>query len=128
MKYNFQKAEEIYFPYETKPKLKDFLIKNFEIPNSNTDEIISFIKKTKIESLIYDLPKIIRTEFYNDKLQINISDEHFENKKILEITVLSSFDGDISVDKENRIYDILYDNYDWNNVDEIFINMEYSHD
>lgn len=126
MKYNFQKAEEIYIPYVPNNELNGFLISNFEIQNNNIEEIISFIKKPNIKKLVFDLPNIISNEFFNDKLQIDLSDEHIDGKKILEITILSTLDVEISVEKENKIYVYLYDNYSWNDVDKIFINMEYA--
>ena len=129
MKYNFQKAEEIYIPPQPKTKLEIFILNNFELPDNNLNQIISYINNVKnLENTLFELPKIVNSELPNDKLQLSLFTDEWEENTYLYILIFTSYDGELSAIKENELYKILINQYDSNIVDAILFGMVYEND
>ncbi|WP_298499171.1 hypothetical protein [uncultured Methanobrevibacter sp.] len=95
---------------------------NFKIHGDNPNKIYSFIKKdNELEKIIFDLPNLIKKEFPHDKLQIKFN----ETELILEVGIFTSFGEKTSFEKEKKLENQLYDNYNWDSADKILIVMEY---
>lgn len=91
------------------------------------NEVLSFINKDlDLKNLIYNLPKLIKDEFPDDKISIQFYEDEFEKSNMVQINIFTSFDGDVSFSKENKIYDVLLEKFNLKTVDKIFLNMVYS--
>lgn len=128
MKYNFQKAKKIYIPYVPDNELKSFLTGNFEIPNNNIEEIITFIEKSNIQKLVFNLPNIIGKEFINDRLLLDLYIDEWDIDTYLEISILTSFNGEISAIKENILFDVIIDKFNTDMLKPIIFKMVYNHE
>ena len=125
----FQITEQI-FAHSNEDKtntipLKDFLIKNFQIPNDDLERICNYISKdTKLERIIFDLPGLIQSRVQYEKLQINFNDELEDGCLHLEVGIFSSLDMKNSLKLENSLEEQLYDLYDWDSCDKVILNVE----
>ena len=125
----FQITEQI-FVHSNEDKtntipLKDFLIKNFQIPNDDLERICNYISKdTKLERIIFDLPGLIQSRVQYEKLQINFNDELEDGCLHLEVGIFSSLDIQNSLKLENSLEEQLYDLYDWDSCDKVILNVE----
>lgn len=125
----FQITEQI-FVHSNEDKtntipLKDFLIKNFQIPNDDLERICNYISKdTKLERIIFDLPGLIQSRVQYEKLQINFNDELEDGCLHLEVGIFSSLDIKNSLKLENSLEEQLYDLYDWDSCDKVILNVE----
>ena len=125
----FQITEQI-FVHSNEDKtntipLKDFLIKNFQIPNDDLERICNYISKdTKLERIIFDLPGLIQSRVQYEKLQINFNDELEDGCLHLEVGIFSSLDMKNSLKLENSLEEQLYDLYDWDSCDKVILNVE----
>ena len=123
----FQKAETFFIPPNSNKSdcMDEFIFNNFQISN-DINEVLSFINKDlDLKNLIYNLPKLIKDEFPDDKISIQFYEDEFE-KNMVQINIFTSFDGDVSFSKENKIYDVLLEKFNLKTVDKIFLNMVYS--
>ena len=130
MMQEFQKAEIPYVPVNeaqlNKKDISEFIVKNYEIPDNDLNNISSFIEQDgELEKIILELPDLIKVEFPNDNIQIRFYEEFREFELLLEIGIFTSFDVDVSFEKEKRLERKLYDLYDWDSADKILIIMEY---
>lgn len=104
-------------------KLTEFLKANFSFPSNNLDEIKEFISQDhEMERIVYGLPEIIAKEFQKNQLSIDFSDE---NKRELEVIILTNLNGRVSSDKQDLIEDALYTSFSWNAANKIFICVEF---
>lgn len=125
----FQRTEQIYIPRNGEKtntiNLKNFIIKNFEIPDEDLERICEFISNdNQLEKIIFELPHIIQNEISYDKLQIKFYDEFQEDYLQLEVTVLTSLDITTSLKVEDKLEEKLYESYENNSADKILIIME----
>ena len=78
--------------------------------------------------ILFELPKLIKTEFPNDEIQIRFYEEFKQDELILEIGIFTSFDEKSSFEKEKKLENQLYDKYNWDSADKILIIMEYQNE
>lgn len=105
--------------------LKEFLIKNFQVPNNDLERICNFISKdTKLEKIIFDLPGLIQSKGKYEKLQINFNDELEDGCLHFEVGIFSPLDIQNLLKLENRLEEQLYDLYDWDSCDKVILNAE----
>ena len=108
----FQKSEQIFIPsndiQNTGENLKEFMTKNFELPDDNLEQITSFIEKDcNLEKIIYEMPQLIKRELNYQKIQIKFFDEFQEDELILEITVFSRLNINNVIKTEDKFIHIL---------------------
>ncbi len=129
MMQRFQEAEHVFVPADIKTtsteNLKNFITKNFQIPDNNIEKICKFIKQDKeLEKIIFELPDTIKNEVHYDNIQITFYDEFQEDELILEITIISKLDFNTQLKKEDEFIHILYKKYIESSVDKILIFIE----
>lgn len=133
MKQNYPQRLEMQIPQENsytgmyiipnkKESLNEFLTNNFEFPSNNLLEINEFISKDlELEKIIKDLPEIISKEFSERKLTIDFSNESCEE---IDVTIFTDLNGKISSNKQSKIDNHLFDNYNWDAVNKILVCVE----
>ncbi|MBE6490745.1 MAG: hypothetical protein E7Z83_07800 [Methanobrevibacter sp.] len=125
----FQKSEQIFIPsndiQNTGENLKEFITKNFELPDGNLEQITSFIEKDcNLEKIIYEMPQLIKRELNYQKIQIKFFDEFQEDELILEITVFSRLNINNVLKTEDKFIHILYEKYPEKSADKVLIFIE----
>ena len=125
----FQRAEKISIStrnakYPTK-NMKDFIVKNFQIPDDDLERICDFINEDfQLEKIIYDLPALIQSEIHYNCLQIKFYDEFQEDELMLEVTAFTQIDMDSTLKTEEKFIHNLYNNYPEESADKILVFVE----
>ena len=135
MQQNFTQRIEMQIPQENvysgsgiivdkENRLMDFLKNHYNFPSDNLNEILDYIEEdSKLERIIYEMPKIISKEFQKSPVSIDFMKYASPDETTLQITIKSPFDGETSGDKEDIILEELfkYDSPDKH----YFITMEF---
>ncbi|MBQ8016863.1 MAG: hypothetical protein IJ258_02030 [Methanobrevibacter sp.] len=135
MQQNFTQRIEMQIPQENvysgsgiivdkENRLMEFLKNHYNFPSDNLNEILDYIEEdSKLERIIYEMPKIISKEFQKSPVSIDFMKYASPDETTLQITIKSPFDGETSGDKEDIILEELfkYDSPDKH----YFITMEF---
>ena len=126
----FQEAEKIFIPSndvgDETQNLKNFIVKNFQIPDNDLKRIINFINEDEeLEKLILNVPALIQSEVSYDKLEMKFYEEFQYDELILEVTAFTSnLDIENCLKKEDELIHKLYDQYNEQSSDKILIFIE----
>lgn len=106
-------------------KHNKFLKSNFEFPSDNIHDINKFIcQDPELERIIYDLPEIISKEFLKCPILLDFMKYTLPNEVILQISIKTPFNGEITSSKKDKILQDLINNYNQPKND-YFISMEF---
>lgn len=117
----FQKTEQMpIISHEDKAStMKDFLTENFQMPDEDSQRIFNFIgQDNNLETIMMELPDMIRREVAYDRLLLEFSDELH-----LEVSIVTSLDVASSLRIENKLERHLYDLYEWDSCDKVLLMM-----
>lgn len=126
----FQKAEKIFIPSDDigdeTQNLRDFIVKNFQIPDNDLERIIKFINEDEeLEKLILNLPTLIQSEVSYEKLEMKFYEEFQYDELILEVTAFTSnLNIQNCLKKEDELIHKLYGQYNEQSSDKILIFIE----
>lgn len=119
----FQKTEQMpIISHEDKAStMKDFLTENFQMPDEDSQRIFNFIgQDNNLETIMMELPDMIRREVAYDRLLLEFSDELH-----LEVSIVTSLDVASSLRIENKLERQLYDFYEWDSCDKVLLMMQW---
>lgn len=106
-------------------ELEKFLKNNFRFPSDNSNDVGNFIAQDqKLVDIIYDLPKIISKEFPQCPILIDFMKYTLSKETVLEISIMTPFNGEMSSAKKDLILDEIFKKHD-RTQKEYFISMEF---
>ena len=92
---------------------ENFVKRYYSISQNEVQDIIDYIiEDSKLENIICNLPKIISKEFPKCPVKLGFMDYTLPEEIVLQITIKTPFDGNLTSIKKDRITDEIFSNFE----------------